>query len=609
MNNFPYTPFLFANGVDCVPTDWGGNMRCCDKGLEHRRREWYKADRRDEAHALRPLCWSGILFIGNGEQHLVRTFKQRFDPSRAVLHTTLEAAGFRAESLTFLTAEHLLVQRMKITAVPDRNSESMLEFVLSAPEGGSDGEEFALEDHRLLMRSGKTVCFIAAGHAEVSGAVCSEIGRLTYRGGRLELKGLAKGSEFTLYTCAVDEKDGPNALENAFLSIKSGYPSILRRHETFWKKFRAESTFQPPEEFAALYEFSRWRVRSCLHPETGGLPTGLLPELWQGKIFWDSWFMERALLEAGHVAEGVSAARFWLNTLEKARENAAFLGFRGARYGWCTDQTGYCRELKLIREFHNNPMAVLSMWNACEFSCDSRLAESLFPAMLDAMRFMLDSVVEESGEEAVIGHCQGVDESTRKQSLNDTWTCAATIAGLRALLEAAVLLDKTLPPEFAEIERKLWIGLLNNRNRDGVLESSRNSGRTNFGCMVNLILEDFPITPTLDEIWRLRGKFNSPARVGFFHQDAIDVPWFSAWAAAANALDGNKRRAVIYLRNCLRWHDSFGGLPEQVRPDGTLYKTNMGTAHAAFMMALHRIHDVSPRSRQGRAHSGKTSAI
>ena len=57
----------------------------------------------------------------------------------------------------------------------------------------------------------------------------------------------------------------------------------------------------------------------------------------------------------------------------------------------------------------------------------------------------------------------------------------------------------------------------------------------------------------------------------------------------ANALNGNRCRARIYLRNCLRWHDSFGGLPKQARPDGSLYKTNMGTAHAAFMMVVHRL--------------------
>lgn len=587
--NQQYMPFLFANGVDCVSADWGGNMRCCDKGLEHRRREWYKSDRRDEKHALRPLCWSGILLICNGEEHLIRDFRQRFDSSKAVLYTTFEAAGFRAESQTFLTEDHLLVQRMRITAVPDRNPESRLEFVLSSPKDGTDGEEFSLEDRILIMRSGKTVCFITSDYAEVSGSICSKIGRLTYQGGHLELKGLKKGSEFTLYTCAVDEKDAPDALERAFSSIKSGYCSIMHSHENFWEKFRTESSFHVPEKFSALYEFSRWRIRSYLHPQTGGLPTGLLPELWQGKIFWDSWFMERALLEAGHVAEGVSAACFWLHTLKMARENGTVLGFQGARYGWCTDQTGYCHELKSCHEFHNNPMAVLAMWNACEFSHDRHLAERLFPAMLDAMRFMLDAVVVESGEEALINHCQGVDESTRRKPLNDTWTSAATIAGLRALLAAAALLEKALPSEIPEIERKLWSGLLNNRNQDGILESSRNSGKTNFGCMVNLILEDFPITPTLDEIWRLRGKFNSPARVGFSHQDAIDVPWFSAWAAAANALNGNMYRAQIYLRNCLRWHDSFGGLPEQVRPDGSLYKTNMGTAHAAFMMAVHRL--------------------
>lgn len=39
----------------------------------------------------------------------------------------------------------------------------------------------------------------------------------------------------------------------------------------------------------------------------------------------------------------------------------------------------------------------------------------------------------------------------------------------------------------------------------------------------------------------------------------------------------------------MRYTTGFGAFPEQVRPDGSLYKAWFGTAHGAFLMAVYRI--------------------
>lgn len=198
----------------------------------------------------------------------------------------------------------------------------------------------------------------------------------------------------------------------------------------------------------------------------------------------------------------------------------------------------------------------------------------------------------------MIDRCEGIDESTRNHCVNDTWTAGATVAALGKLLEAARLLGITLDGHYRHVYERLTLGLNNNCDASGVLLANRSASTTSAGAMIYLLLPDHhSLDATMGQLWKSRGRLNTVCRCGIPRQDAREVPWFTAWAAAIEAGRGNVRRAMVYLKQALSCAGNFGALPEQVRPDGSLYNLWMATAHAAFSMAVRRLLVTADRNR------------
>ena len=606
-----YFPMLLGNGTDSVLIDWGGSMRTCDKGLEHIERNWYKSDRRDADGRLRPHFFTSYMLTCQGEQHLIRKSEQEFDPYQAVLHTKVEASGFKVEIETFMTNDHLLVQHFTFCEVPVNESEIGIELILSVPaaEGilaePESSQNFEIVDNGMTLQAEynygeqQGLAFLLCSSECVHGETRAENGSLTWNGAILKVENIKAGSTLSSYFFVGDNQDYPNpakGAENVKAKIRQyGYEYILREHLAFWEAYHKQSMVKTGDKSTDyLIMMSNYLLKIYQNPVSGATSAGLYPLMWQGKVFWDSFFFHEAMLRGNHIDEAEKLSLFWLKTLPQARKNAAlwkqkYGSGEGARYGWCTDHKGVCELITEIKELHNNPIVAIIIWNQFQYTQDKKTLETLFPVMKEALDFILTYAVIEKDDRAYIINCEGVDESTRNHNCNDTWTSGATLAGLKALLDAAEILEIKLDKHYSSTLEKLSRGLLDNHNEDGILMSSLNSNSVNFGAMIYLLLPDYPSgRKTMQELWDRQGAEYSLCQIGTPRQDARNVPWFQVWAACIWAhLGGSK--AHSYLTQCMRHTSKFGALPEQVRPDGSLYKLWMGTAHACFLMAVYRI--------------------
>lgn len=202
----------------------------------------------------------------------------------------------------------------------------------------------------------------------------------------------------------------------------------------------------------------------------------------------------------------------------------------GARYGWCTDHNGKCELITEIMELHNNSVVALLAWNQFKYTQDRKL---LFPVIKEAVEFMLTYAVTEKDGKAYIMKCEGVDESTRNHTCNDSWTVGATIAALSALIEAARELKVELPGNYSSILQKLYLGLKDNHDKNGVLRSSLNAKSASVGSMIYLALPEYPsAAKTMEDLWNKQGEDYSLCQIGVPRQDTRNVPLFHAWAAS-----------------------------------------------------------------------------
>ncbi|MFA6100824.1 MAG: hypothetical protein WCV67_14015 [Victivallaceae bacterium] len=603
----PYFPMLLANGVDSMLIDWSGSIRACDKGLEHVDRCWFKADRRkgDGDSALCPLLFTGYMLTLDGEQHLIRDFEQRFDPCRAVLHTSAEAAGFKFKVTTFLTVDHLLVEHFEFIAVPA--GDAAVEFVLSRPEGDEPEVEyeFARDDYsgmtaRYASSAWSGIAMLLTDPPATAGQIGAEGGRLAWRGGRISVRNIRPKMQFTQYLFVGDTLDydeparAAETIRNKITSMN--YAGILREHATAWNSYQRRSSIRTGNpDIDYLYTVSNYLLKAHQHPVDGSTPTGMYPWLWQGKIFWDSFFMHEAFLRNNKMAEAEKLSLFNLKILPQARRNAELWKQKygrgdGARYGWCTDRQGRCNHLLEIDEFHNNAVVAVAAFNQFRFTGDHAQLQTLFPVIRDAVDFIVSYGIREDTDSAVIVNCEGVDESTRCRRGNDTWTAGATIKALGCLIESAQILNVGISPQYERILRKMELGLKANHDPAGLLLAAQGANSSSFGSMIFLLNPEYESARrTMTGLWRNRGRFVDVCRCGCPRQDARNVPWFQAWAAAIWASLGDPRKASAYLDACCKNTNRLGGLPEQVRPDGSLYKHWMATAHASFLTALSRM--------------------
>src|ERR1041384_4932976 len=116
----------------------------------------------------------------------------------------------------------------------------------------------------------------------------------------------------------------------------AGYNDLLASHVDFWQEYFSRSKVNLPDrQFQEFYEASLYHFKAAQSRESGGLPVNNLRRTWSSHVFWDSYFIQQALIEANRLDEALEACRFFQRTLDHARKHAREeFGCDGLKWDW-----------------------------------------------------------------------------------------------------------------------------------------------------------------------------------------------------------------------------------------------------------------------------------
>jgi trehalose/maltose hydrolase-like predicted phosphorylase len=107
-------------------------------------------------------------------------------------------------------------------------------------------------------------------------------------------------------------------------AVQAGFDALWAEHLAVWLSYFSRSTISiPSARFQSFYEASLYHFKAMQNPVSGGLPVNNLRRTWSSHVFWDSYFIQRALLEANHVPEALEAIRFFQRTEAAAHRTLA----------------------------------------------------------------------------------------------------------------------------------------------------------------------------------------------------------------------------------------------------------------------------------------------
>ncbi|MDD2710616.1 MAG: hypothetical protein PHV34_21765 [Verrucomicrobiae bacterium] len=600
----PYYPFLLGNGVDAVLVDYSGSMSCNSGHLHLEQHQgaicaWYKATQRERRKPLLPILQSSYtLTADGGATYEVGDFSQAFDPRKATLTTLVKATDFELEITSFLSREHLLVERYVVKNLP--KDRPLIALNLHPPVTASLLAFPVKSAHVFSKRGGGQMaeCQYCVNETRGCGVIYTDhpqTSQVEFWGGkRLVLSGLKRGSSFVKYLAVFDEKDDPDYKSAAARTIrfakKNGFDAIFKAHQDEWARYQNRNLLKLPDQQAEyLYYLSLYLIRANQNLKTGLISLGNYPQLWGGGMSnsWDLIFPHTALLGANRIGESEKLIEGYHRGLPIARDYAKKIGARGAYYPWFMNYQGKSLDFSHPKEFphiekFNNGCLVMEVFNHYLFSGDRGFLEAHWDVIKETVDFLIAFLVEEKGNFAFIRTGEGADESIPRK--NDTTHLLSTMKAIEALIKAGAVLNRKLDSGYARILAKLKAGL--DKNFHGRLLMPFQGADRCLSAAFTFYLLNLPegvppenVEKALDEC---RGKLGltNPGT----YQNLI-WPWTEFRAAAALAYLKDQR-AFGHLSNGAKYTSSLGAFPEKIRPDGFPINYWFLSAHGTFVWAL-----------------------
>ena len=603
-----YYHCFLGNGLDAVLVGHTGSMVADRAGEE--RCYWYKAERyypedrlvqipgrfpqgKPLEHArgsgwyeLAPLGRTWYVVRGQLSPLEATSSSQEFDPTRGVLSSSVRFRGLRAEVTTFLHPElSLLVSRLLF------EREAELEVWMGpgvwVEEGWDTDPFYQVSMHRAhpegtydLGESRGLMVLRTEPRSELMLANGRE------RGVRLRAR------QLVTYFSIVDDRQGPLDASEIDGAVARGYEALQRETVEFWEAYGSASRIRIPDpQFLRAYEAALYHFKAMQNRSSGGLPVNNLRLTWSSHVFWDSFFIQRALLGANHRAEALEACRFFQRTIGHARRHARErFGAQGLKWDWEITHDGrpaYGIYLHQSEQVHNNASYVNEIWGYYEATRDREMLREFYPIIEGIARFFLDRVVIETPRGYEIAALVGVHESAERVA-NEGFNLTGTMAILRHLVEAAGILG--IRDELVDRAKRVGRGLEPALSRlfDGRhFASAEGSGQLNMSSLAPVY--PMEMVPPRDERAlltaaayreRYRGRM-----VGHGNSES-GFPWSAATLATIFALQGQGETALEILDGLRPAICMHGGMSETVG-DGRWNMQYFGTAEGAFCTALH----------------------
>jgi hypothetical protein len=396
-----------------------------------------------------------------------------------------------------------------------------------------------------------------------------------------------EAQEVTQLVAVVDDLDGPldiHALEDA---CSLGYEALRKEHVAIWRDYATRSKIKIPDaRFQRSYDFSLYQFKAAQNRQSGGLPVNNLRLTWSSHVFWDAYFMHRALLEANRRIEALEGVHFFARTLDHARRHASEeFDAPGLKWDWEITHDGeraYGTWLHQKEQVHNNASYANMIWGYYEFTRDLNYLAEFYPILRGMAEFFLANVVTRTGRGYEVRALVDVAERVtpvRNEALNLT----GAIRILQLVAKASGILHTD--EEFAARCSETAGGLVNTldmlyngyyfRCAEGVDALSPSSLAPIYP--MRIIRPDDPRAISTAHYYSERQ-----------HKDVLS-PWFAGMLATIFALQGDGDTAWQVIKEISGAICEFGGMSEHVYPGGRWNMQYFGTAQSAVCTAMHHL--------------------
>jgi hypothetical protein len=616
IQNLPerYYPCFLGNGLDAVLIGPDGAM--ADRPINGPDRcYWYKSDcyycderpalpvphrwyRKEVAkipravgswYELAPLgrAWYEV-WVGNRRVEPIAG-RQVFDPETATLTTTLDFGDVTGEITTFLHAS------LPLLATHYRFSREVTCRVLAGAGPWAPSAEEPEPFTSLRIEPGT----VATVHYRIGPRVGQQALWLGQPSDRTGAEGPTlwisrQGQEITSFFSVVDDRD-PVDLSAVLAAAESpGFDGLQASHQETWRERAAQSSLTLPDpEVQRFYNFGLYYFKAIQNPTSGGIPVGNLRQTWSSHVFWDSFFVARALIETNHVADVRAHCGFFERTVDHAQNHArSDFNAPGLKWDWELTHTGipaYGEDWIHVKEqVHNNAAYSNILWDYYRFTRDRQAWGELYPLLKGIADFFLAAIVVEANGSFELRPLVGVRESAVKVPY-DTLTVAGTIKLLRNTAAAARerQVDQPFAAECERVARGL-VPLVAQLYNGEYFPTHAETDELSLGSLapaypMEVLAPDDPRIVATARAYRDR-----PSDL-FTRSGVVHSPWVAGVLASAFAGFGDGASAwdlILRSRPAMNLH---GGCAEFVGDDGRWNIQYFATAHGALCSAIHHL--------------------
>lgn len=461
-----YYHCFLGNGTDAVLVGYTGSMVADKVGVD--RCSWYKSDRyypedklvmvagrwpldKPLEHAegsgwyeIAPLGRTWYHVIGaNGQPLELLASDQRFVPREGTLYTQVDYGEVKGEVVTWLHATRsILIERYTF--------EHEVEFQAWVAPGvwtETVGAPWDTDPFRsVTMRDDAPEGSYDLGETQGIMALRVEPAPTGSGANGDERFVTVRAKTITKYFLITDNRQGELTTEPLDTAVALGYDALRAEHLAFWREYFAASSITiPDEQFQFFYDASMYHLKAAQSAVSGGIPVNNLRRTWSSHVFWDAYFMHRALLEANHRHEALEGCRFFQRTLDHARRHARDeFGCDGLKWDWEITHDGrkaYGKLLHMKYQVHNNASYANMLMNYYLSTQDEVFLAEFYPILHGLATFFMQGIVQRNDERGYeIGYLVGVHESPVKVR-NDGINLSGTITILRHCARAAQILS------------------------------------------------------------------------------------------------------------------------------------------------------------------------
>ena len=460
-----YYHCFLGNGTDAVLVGYTGSMVADRVSVD--RCAWYKSDRYYPEDKLVMVAgrwpldkklehaegsgWYEVAPLGrtwyhvmDGDQRLeLQASEQRFVPQEGTLYTKVDYGKVKGEVTTWMHATRsILIERYTF------EQEVILQAWMGPGVWSTDnGEPWDTDPFRSVeMSDDKPKGRYDLGETQGIMALRVEPQPRISGGSENDRYVAVYAKTITKYFYISDNRQGAVTTESLDQAVALGYDALRDEHLKFWKDYFAASSVDiPDEQFQFFYDASMYHMKAMQSRTSGGIPVNNLRRTWSSHVFWDAYFMQRALLEANHRYEALEGCRFFQRTTDHARRHARDeFGCDGLKWDWEITHDGrkaYGALLHMKYQIHNNGSYANILWGYYQYTQDKAFLAEFLPILEGLAIFFMNCIIEQDEGGYEIGYQVGVHESPTKVR-NDGTNLSGTIAILRHYSDAKKILGR-----------------------------------------------------------------------------------------------------------------------------------------------------------------------